>query len=129
MESIDLSKEELKRFFNKYNSEELANIKKLLQYASNPKMAEVKIAFNEVYTKKDNNTTVVDKNYKLNELTEKELTFLYELIYDKLISLSCIKTPVYEQEVGNSSRLLSSIEYEIETRKTSGKVKTLSISR
>ena len=71
MESIDLSKEELKRFFNKYNIEELANIKKLLQYASNPEMKDVQVAFNEVYTKKDNNTTVVDKSYKLNELTEK----------------------------------------------------------
>lgn len=129
MESIDLSKEELKKFFNKYNSEELKNIKKLLQYASNPEMTEVKNTFNEVYTKTSTTTTTVDKSYKIKELTEKELTFLYELIYDKLISLSCIKTPVYEQEVGASSRLLSSIEYEIDKRKKNEKVKTLSLSR
>ena len=129
MENIDLSKEELKRFFDKYNTLELAGIKKLLQYTSGKEMIEVKTVFDEVYTKKDTTTSTVDKSYKIKELTEKELTFLYELIYDKLISLSCVKTPVYEQEIGNSSRLLSSIEYEIDKRKTREKVKSPSLNR
>ena len=41
MESIDLNKEELKRFFDKYNTLELADIKKLLQYTSGKEMSDI----------------------------------------------------------------------------------------
>lgn len=124
MEELNMSREELKKFFNKYNSLELEKLNTKFKFVYIPEIKGAKKVLEEVYTSKQSKATTFDKSYRIKELTEKELEFLYELIYDEIMGLSCIKTPEYTKEIDSSSKLLSSIEYEIESKKTK-KVKTL----
>ena len=100
MELLNMSKEELEGFFNKYNISELEAFKVIMQYVYYYEKEEIEIILNSVKNNKEQNykevcfkeefnlSNITDKNDLLND---KELVFLYKIVNDALLCLSSIK--------------------------------------
>ena len=123
MENLNMSKEELRKFFDKYNGLELERINMMFKFVYDPEIKDARKVLTEVYSKKEKSNTF-DRSYRIKELSEKELSFMYELVDTELMGLTCIKNPDSEKEIDNSTKLLNIIEYEMEKRKNK-KVKVL----
>lgn len=128
MELLNMSKEELEGFFNKYNISELDAFKVIMQYVYDYEKEEIEKILNSVKNNKEQNykefcfkeefnlSNITDKNDLLND---KELVFLYKVVNDALLCLSSIKHMDVEYEIIETSKIENSL-YDKISRKSNG---------
>ena len=118
MEKLNLSKDELKAFFNKYDIAELENFKGMFQFVHEYDMTDVVNILDEVYNKK-----VIDSGlgftYRIDELNDRELKFLYDITEDVELCLSSIQHIDIEKERIATYKLNNSICEEMKKRDSS----------
>ena len=122
MENINMNKRELKKFFKKYNEYELNNFEGMFQFVLDYDLDLVKEALEEV--KKERYYTSfpkVDKDYKVDQLSDEELEFLFDIAEDADCCLSSIGHMDVEEEKAATNRLLNLISEEKEKRKATKK--------
>ena len=137
-EKLDMTKEELEEFFNKYDLLELSSFELIFNNVYDYDIEDILISIRKVYDKKSRELSeeeyyifesisrhikkkcscIKEKN---NLLTEKELDLLYKLCDSALMCLT--STEYNEEEVIDLSTLVDSLEYE-----SNNDVKKLSIS-
>ena len=136
-EKYDITDNELKDFFNKYNLIELESFNLIFEYCYDYDITDVlkiaRIVYNEKYNScADEFETPIrhmtfktsDIKEKNNLLNDKELKFLYDLTESAVMCLESIKHFDVEAEIIDLSKLDDSISTEIENRKNSKKVKS-----
>ena len=135
MELLNMSKKELEIFFNKYNILELDAFKVIMQYVFVYK----KESLNEILDYIQNNkkyNDIIDtskkENFSLSNiknkngiLSDKELMFLYKIIFDVSNCLDSIKHIDVEYESREVYDIESSLYEEIEKRNIYKKTLTL----
>ena len=135
MELLNMSSKELEIFFDKYNILELDAFKVIMQYVFVYK----KESLNEmldyiqnnkkyndiIYTYKKENFSLSDIKNKNGILSDKELMFLYKIIFDVSNCLDSIKHINVEYESREVSDIESSLYEEIEKRNIYEKTLTL----
>lgn len=135
MELLNMSKKELEIFFNKYNILELDAFKVIMQYVFVYKKESLNeildyIQNNKKYndiidTSKKENFSLSDIKNKNGILSDKELMFLYKIIFDVSNCLDSIKHIDVEYESREVSDIESSLYEEIEKRNIYEKTLTL----
>lgn len=116
MENINLTKEEIKNFCKKYNSEELENIKGLFEFAHEYNLDEAIKILEEVQTNNSIKEETADE-FRLNELNNRELNFLHDVVDDANFFFRCVTDLIdYREELSSSSDLLRRIEQEQDKR-------------
>ena len=116
MENINLTKEEIKNFCKKYNSEELENIKGLFEFAHEYNLDEAIKILEEVQTNNSIKEETADE-FRLNELNNRELNFLHDVVEDANFFFRCVTDLIdYREELSSSSDLLRRIEQEQDKR-------------
>ena len=135
MELLNMSKKELEIFFNKYNILELDAFKVIMQYVFVYKKGSLNeildyIQNNKEYndiidTSKKENFSLSDIKNKNGILSDKELMFLYKIIFDVSNCLDSIKHIDVEYESREVSDIESSLYEEIEKRNIYEKTLTL----
>lgn len=135
MELLNMSKKELEIFFNKYNILELDAFKVIMQYVFVYKKESLNeildyIQNNKKYndiidTSKKENFSLSDIKNKNGILSDKELMFLYKIIFDVSNCLDSIKHIDVEYESREVSDIESSLCEEIEKRNIYEKTLTL----
>lgn len=135
MELLNMSKKELEIFFNKYNILELDAFKVIMQYVFVYKKESLNeildyIQNNKKYndiidTSKKENFSLSDIKNKNGILSDKELMFLYKIIFDVSNCLDSIKHIDVEYESREVSDIESSLCEEIEKRNIYEKILTL----
>ena len=130
-----MSKKELEIFFNKYNILELDAFKVIMQYVFVYKKESLNeildyIQNNKKYnniidTSKKENFSLSDIKNKNGILSDKELIFLYKIIFDVSNCLDSIKHIDVEYESRDVSDIESSLYEEIEKRNIYEKTLTL----
>ena len=148
-EEIQMTKEELKKFFSKYNVVELEAFKMLFECNKDTDITGVLSTYRKIYNKKYEEISndydgiarhypfsVLDLMYKQELLNDKELLFLKELVEPASMYLDTMNT-IYNdyngskeelgfdptREINEMSKLSTSIEKEISKRKTNQKTK------
>lgn len=126
MELLNMSNKELEIFFNKYNILELDAFKVIMQYVFVYKKESLNeildyIQNNKKYndiidTSKKENFSLSDIKNKNGILSDKELMFLYKIIFDVSNCLDSIKHIDVEYESREVSDIESSLYEEIEKR-------------
>ena len=126
MELLNMSNKELEIFFNKYNILELDAFKVIMQYVFVYKKESLNeildyIQNNKKYndiidTSKKENFSLSDIKNKNGILSDKELMFLYKIIFDVSNCLDSIKHIDVEYESREVSDIESSLCEEIEKR-------------
>lgn len=126
MELLNMSNKELEIFFNKYNILELDAFKIIMQYVFVYKKESLNeildyIQNNKKYndiidTSKKENFSLSDIKNKNGILSDKELMFLYKIIFDVSNCLDSIKHIDVEYESREVSDIESSLYEEIEKR-------------
>ena len=131
MELLNMSKEELEGFFNKYNISELDAFKVIMQYVYDYEKEEIEKILNSVKNNKEQNykefcfkeefnlSNITDKNDLLND---KELVFLYKIVNDALLCLSSIKHMDVEYEIIETSKIENSLYDKISRKSNSIKM-------
>ena len=135
MELLNMSNKELEIFFNKYNILELDAFKVIMQYVFVYKKESLNeildyIQNNKKYndiidTSKKENISLSDIKNKNGILSDKELMFLYKIIFDVSNCLDSIKHIDVEYESREVSDIESSLCEEIEKRNIYEKTLTL----
>lgn len=135
MELLNMSNKELEIFFNKYNILELDAFKVIMQYVFVSKKESLNeildyIQNNKKYndiidTSKKENFSLSDIKNKNGILSDKELMFLYKIIFDVSNCLDSIKHIDVEYESREVSDIESSLYEEIEKRNIYQKTLTL----
>ena len=135
MELLNMSNKELEIFFNKYNILELDAFKVIMQYVFVYKKETLNeildyIQNNKKYndiidTSKKENFSLSDIKNKNGILSDKELMFLYKIIFDVSNCLDSIKHIDVEYESREVSDIESSLYEEIEKRNIYQKTLTL----
>lgn len=135
MELLNMSNKELEIFFNKYNILELDAFKVIMQYVFVYKKESLNeildsIQNNKKYndiidTSKKENFSLSDIKNKNGILSDKELMFLYKIIFDVSNCLDSIKHIDVEYESREVSDIESSLYEEIEKRNIYEKTLTL----
>lgn len=135
MELLNMSNKELEIFFNKYNILELDAFKVIMQYVFVYKKESLNeildyIQNNKKYndiidTSKKENFSLSDIKNKNGILSDKELMFLYKIIFDVSNCLDSIKHIDVEYESREVSDIESSLCEEIEKRNIYEKTLTL----
>lgn len=135
MELLNMSNKELEIFFNKYNILELDAFKVIMQYVFVYKKESLNeildyIQNNKKYndiidTSKKENFSLSDIKNKNGILSDKELMFLYKIIFDVSNCLDSIKHIDVEYESREVSDIESSLYEEIEKRNIYQKTLTL----
>ena len=135
MELLNMSNKELEIFFNKYNILELDAFKVIMQYVFVYKKESLNeildyIQNNKKYnniidTSKKENISLSDIKNKNGILSDKELMFLYKIIFDVSNCLDSIKHIDVEYESREVSDIESSLYEEIEKRNIYEKTLTL----
>lgn len=135
MELLNMSNKELEIFFNKYNILELDAFKVIMQYVFVYKKESLNeildyIQNNKKYndiidTYKKENFSLSDIKNKNGILSDKELMFLYKIIFDVSNCLDSIKHIDVEYESREVSDIESSLYEEIEKRNIYEKTLTL----
>ena len=135
MELLNMSNKELEIFFNKYNILELDTFKVIMQYVFVYKKESLNeildyIQNNKKYndiidTSKKENFSLSDIKNKNGILSDKELMFLYKIIFDVSNCLDSIKHMDVEYESREVSDIESSLYEEIEKRNIYEKTLTL----
>lgn len=135
MELLNMSNKELEIFFNKYNILELDAFKVIMQYAFVYKKESLNeildyIQNNKKYndiidTSKKENFSLSDIKNKNGILSDKELMFLYKIIFDVSNCLDSIKHIDVEYESREVYDIESSLYEEIEKRNIYEKTLTL----
>lgn len=135
MELLNMSNKELEIFFNKYNILELDAFKVIMQYVFVYKKESLNeildyIQNNKKYNdiidiSKKENISLSDIKNKNGILSDKELMFLYKIIFDVSNCLDSIKHIDVEYESREVSDIESSLYKEIEKRNIYGKTLTL----
>lgn len=135
MELLNMSNKELEVFFNKYNILELDAFKVIMQYVFVYKKESLNkildyIQNNKKYddiidTSKKENFSLSDIKNKNGILSDKELMFLYKIIFDFSNCLDSIKHIDVEYESREVSDIESSLYEEIEKRNIYEKTLTL----
>ena len=135
MELLNMSNKELEIFFNKYNILELDAFKIIMQYVFVYKKESLNeildyIQNNKKYndiidTSKKENFSLSDIKNKNGILSDKELMFLYKIIFDVSNCLDSIKHIDVEYESREVSDIESSLYEEIEKRNIYEKTLTL----
>lgn len=135
MELLNMSKKELEIFFNKYNILELDAFKVIMQYVFVYKKESLNeildyIQNNKKYndiidTSKKENFSLSDIKNKNSILSDKELMFLYKIIFDVSNCLDSIKHIDVEYESREVYDIESSLYEEIEKRNIYEKTLTL----
>lgn len=135
MEVLNMSNKELEIFFNKYNILELDAFKVIMQYVFVYKKESLNeildyIQNNKKYndiidTSKKENFSLSDIKNKNGILSDKELMFLYKIIFDVSNCLDSIKHIDVEYESREVSDIESSLCEEIEKRNIYEKTLTL----
>ena len=135
MELLNMSNKELEIFFNKYNILELDAFKVIMQYVFVYKKESLNeildyIKNNKKYndiidTSKKENISLSDIKNKNGILSDKELMFLYKIIFDVSNCLDSIKHIDVEYESREVSDIESSLYEEIEKRNIYEKTLTL----
>ena len=135
MELLNISNKELEIFFNKYNILELDAFKVIMQYVFVYKKESLNeildyIQNNKKYndiidTSKKENFSLSDIKNKNGILSDKELMFLYKIIFDVSNCLDSIKHIDVEYESREVSDIESSLYEEIEKRNIYEKTLTL----
>lgn len=136
-EKYDITDNELKDFFNKYNLIELESFNLIFEYCYDYDITDVLKIARIVYKEKYNscadefevpirhmNFKTSDIKEKNNLLNDKELKFLYNLTESAVMCLESIKHFDVEAELIDLSKLDDSISAEIENRNNSKKVKS-----
>lgn len=126
MELLNMSNKELEIFFNKYNILELDAFKVIMQYVFVYKKESLNeildyIQNNKKYndiidTSKKENFSLSDIKNKNGILSDKELMFLYKIIFDVSNCLDSIKHIDVEYESREVSDIESSLYEEMEKR-------------
>lgn len=135
MELLNMSNKELEIFFNKYNILELDAFKVIMQYVFVYKKESLNeildyIQNNKKYndiidTSKKENFSLSDIKNKNGILSDKELMFLYKIIFDVSNCLDSIKHIDVEYESREVYDIESSLYEEIEKRNIYEKTLTL----
>ena len=135
MELLNMSNKELEIFFNKYNILELDAFKVIMQYVFVYKKESLNeildyIQNNKKYndiidTSKKENFSLSDIKNKNGILSDKELMFLYKIIFDVSNCLDSIKHIDVEYESREVSDIESSLYEEMEKRNIYEKTLTL----
>lgn len=135
MKLLNMSNKELEIFFNKYNILELDAFKVIMQYVFVYKKESLNeildyIQNNKKYndiidTSKKENFSLSDIKNKNGILSDKELMFLYKIIFDVSNCLDSIKHIDVEYESREVSDIESSLCEEIEKRNIYEKTLTL----
>lgn len=135
MEVLNMSNKELEIFFNKYNILELDAFKVIMQYVFVYKKESLNeildyIQNNKKYNdiidiSKKENISLSDIKNKNGILSDKELMFLYKIIFDVSNCLDSIKHIDVEYESREVSDIESSLYEEIEKRNIYEKTLTL----
>lgn len=135
MELLNMSNKELEIFFNKYNILELDAFKVIMQYVFVYKKESLNeildyIQNNKKYndiidTSKKENISLSDIKNKNGILSDKELMFLYKIIFDVSNCLDSIKHIDVEYESREVYDIESSLYEEIEKRNIYEKTLTL----
>lgn len=140
LEKVEISKEELESFFNKYNILELDLFTNIFEYSYGYDITDALEIARKVYKEKYiecykefeivrhcmyPSVTRLEKK----ELTDKELKFLYELSDNALMCLTSIKHDDVEYEVIEMSKLVDSLEKRFEQKEVNNKVKCLKLEK
>lgn len=135
MELLNMSNKELEIFFNKYNILELDAFKVIMQYVFVYKKESLNEMLDYIQNNKKYND-IIDiskkENFSLSDiknkngiLSDKELMFLYKIIFDVSNCLDSIKHIDVEYESREVSDIESSLYEEIEKRNIYEKTLTL----
>ena len=83
METINLTNEQLKDFYNKYSPYELENINGLMEYASfDIDLKEARKILEQIQLEKEHQKedSSFDSSYKIRKLNDEELSFFHDIV-------------------------------------------------
>ena len=122
MEKYNINTEELEKLFNKYSPYQLEQIKTMIEFTYDSEKEKALEILDRTFKKKLFTCTNKEEcyqyspDYKMTELTNKELNYLYNLVDDVDMCLTSIENG-YEQELLGNYELLVNLEKEQEKRK------------
>lgn len=118
MEKINLSTEELKKFFEKYTFLELMNYKGLFEYALDYDLDEAIELLDQEADRKmyDQDAQNFNRSYKLKQLSDEELQFVSDIAESADTCFSNVENMNFENERRVTCRLLDIIEQEKDRR-------------